>query len=323
MVHSTLRCSLVAACCLAWSTAACSSKHSNPASHDAPGLVDGHTGGGSGDAPNAGAPACAAGDRTEFSGPIPNTTLDVVVCSKCGESYVVAANSSSSAAQVSVGSGSAAMTTNVPAGGTVMTTAVADNPADGTISVCGAGSACLSPAPVNQAYCNPFRDIMSLSPERIDQGVDYGGAGPLYAMGPGTIDVYNNRDDAGWPGETFVSYILSAGPGSGRDIYLAENIDLNPALKAGSFVYNGTVLGTLVNASPNLETGWGVQGASSTAEGACYVEGCSTTLGTNFNQLLVCLNAPSGLPTTVTTCCPASDANGYPTDWCSLVTAWQ
>ena len=84
--------------------------------------------------------------------------------------------------------------------------------ADGTVTVCAtaASHACLPMAPQNQRYCNPFRDVTSLVPERIDQGVDYGGAGPIYAMGPGTIDVFKNRNDTGWPGGTFVSYKLSA-----------------------------------------------------------------------------------------------------------------
>ena len=315
MVHSTLTHPLLAACSLAWSITACSSKDMNSPPQDAARFDGGH------DAGNAdGAPQCSAGDRTEWSGLIPNTTLAVAVCSKCGESYVAASNGSSSTADVSINNGSATIMVSVPAGGTVMSATLADNPADGTVSVCMAGS-CIPTAPQNQQYCNPFRAIPNLNPERIDQGVDYGGAGPLYAMGPGTIDVYKNRTDAGWPGGTFVSYKLSAGPASGMIIYLAENIDLNPGLHSGSFVYSGTVLGTLVNASPDSESGWGVQGASYTAEHSCYVEGCSTALGSNFNQLLVCLNTPSGIPTSVTTCCPSSA--GFPADWCSLLAAWQ
>jgi hypothetical protein len=319
MVHSTLTHPLLAACCLAWSSAACTSKNSSSSRPDAPGFDGAHMGDGGSNA----TPQCNAGDRTEVSGLIPSTTLAVAVCSKCGESYVVASNGGSSTAQVSIDNGSATKMIDVPAGGTAMTAALADNPADGTVAVCSTtGSrSCLATPPQNQRYCNPFRAVPNLNPERIDQGVDYGGAGSIYAMGPGIIDVFQNRTDAGWPGGTFVSYKLSAGPASGRTIYLAENIDLDPALHSGSFVYSGTVLGTLVNASPDSESGWGVQGASYTAEHSCYVEGCTTALGNNFNQLLVCLSAPSGIPTAQTTCCPSSA--GYPADWCTLVSAWQ
>ena len=335
MAHSTLTHPLLAACGLAWTAAACGSGDLTLLPQQDAGSLDGgrtSDGGRSNDAgsPDAGhgtdanpaaAPQCNTGDRSEFSGLIPNTTLTVAVCSKCGESYVVAANSGSSAGEVSVNNGTTTIMATVPAGGTAMTATIADNPADGTVTVCSTGGSCLSAAPKNERYCNPYRGIPNLVPQRLDQGVDYGGAGPIYAIGPGTIDIYQNRNDSGWPGGTFVSYKLTAGPGSGKVIYLAENIDLNSALHSGSFVYSGTVLGTLVNASPYSESGWGVQGASYTAEHSCYAEGCTTPLGTNFNQLLMCLGAPSGIPTSQTGCCPAS--SGWPSDWCTALAGWQ
>jgi hypothetical protein len=268
------------------------------------------------------APHCNAGDRTEWSGSIPNTLMAVSVCSTCDGSYVVAANGSASSGEVTVDNASTTVTAPVPGGGTATTAILADNPTDGTVTVCGTAGAhgCLPVSPQNQEYCNPYRAVASLVPQRIDQGVDYCGAGPIYAIGPGTIDLYNNRNDTGWPGGTFVSYKMSAGPAAGFEIYLAENIDLNPALHAGSFVYSGTVLGTLVNANPWSESGWGVAGAGYTAEHACYTEGCDTALGTNFNELLVCLNAPSGVAGQ-TGCCTST--TGWPSGWCALLSAWQ
>jgi hypothetical protein len=267
------------------------------------------------------APSCPAGDRQEFAGTIPNTLIVVAVCSTCGESYVIAASGSENAADVTIDNGAKTITTNIPALGTATSAKLADA-ADSTIKVCGTSGTqgCLPTAPPNQEYCDPYRDVKGLRPERIDQGVDYGGAGPIYAMGPGTIDLYYNRSDTGWPGNTFVSYKLSAGPASGKVIYLAENIDLNPALKKGSFVYSGTVLGTLVNAYPDSESGWGVQGAGYTAEHSCYTEGCMTALGQNFNDLLVCLKTPSGTKG-VSGCCTSSA--GYPANWCTLLSMWQ
>lgn len=266
------------------------------------------------------APSCNAGDRNEWSGTIPNTAIAVAVCSTCGESYVVAANGNTSAEDVIVDNGTKPITTTVPAGATVTSAKIADKPSDGTISVCRSKD-CIPVSPDNEQYCNPFRAVTGLSPERIDQGVDYACAGPIYAMGPGTVDVYHNRDDSGWPGGTFMSYKLTAGPASGKTIFLAENIDLNTALKSGSYVFSGTVLGTQVNASPQSEIGWGVPGAGYTAEHGCYVENCTTALGSNFNDLLVCLKAPSGITETNTTCCPSS--TGYPSNWCALLSAWQ
>ncbi len=266
-------------------------------------------------------PACHAGDRKEWEGQIAKTGIEVAVCSVCGESYVVASNGSGVAAQVTVDNGSKTITLDVPDGKEATSANLADDPADGSVTVCGTGAshACLSKTR-NERYCDPYRGVAGLVPERIDQGVDYAGSGPIYAMGPGTIDVYYNRNDSGWPGGTFVSYKLSAGPAAGREIYLAENIDLDPHLKSGSFVYNGTALGTLVNAYPNSESGWGVPGAGYTAEYGCYTEGCSTPLGINFNKLLVALKAPSGTMGQ-TGCCP--QPSGWPSDWSSLLAAWQ
>lgn len=338
-------------CALVWMAVACgsnaSSKGTSPAgddgggsaartdsgSHDAAGFdaaadapgsgpVDGASDSGHEEGGSAPAPACAAGDRQEWSGALANTGITVAVCSACGASYVVASNGTGSDGQASVANGSKTITVDVPAGGTATSAKVTDNPADGTATVCATGTshACLPNGTPNQKYCNPYRDLTSLNPERIDQGVDYGGAGPIYAMGPGTIDVFKNRNDTGWPGGTFVSYKLSAGPAAGREIYLAENVDLDTSLQSGSFVYNGTALGTLVNASPDSESGWGVAGEGVTAEYGCYTEGCMTPLGVNFNTLLVCLGTPAGT-TGQGGCCP--QPTGWPTDWCTEIASWQ
>ncbi len=264
---------------------------------------------------------CLAGDRTEFSGLVSNTGIEVAVCSACGKSYVVASTNVASGGQVTVDNGSQTITLSVPAGGTATSSKLADNPSDGKVTVCATGSSqdCL-PKQQNQKYCDPFRSIDSLVPERIDQGVDYAGSGPIYAMAPGTIDLFYNRTDSGWPGGTFMSYKLTAGPAKGREIFLAENIDLDTTLHPGSFVYSGTVLGTLVNASPNCEIGWGVAGQGITAEYGCYTEGCTTPLGLNFNKLLVCLKTPSGIEN-AGGCC--SMPSGWPSDWCTPLAAWQ
>jgi hypothetical protein len=323
MAHPSLPSALLraslATCAVAWLAAACSSNASteksaagddggplttqsdsgsadsapgnnsvDSAAADSQGTGDasdpGHDGGGT-PAPLA----CHAGDRKEWSGAVASTGVAVAVCSACGASYVVASNGTAAAGQVTIDNGSMTVTLAVPAAGTATSAYVTDNPADGTVTVCatGASHGCLPMALQNQRYCNPYRDLVSLVPERIDQGVDFGGAGPIYAMGPGTIDLYRNRTDTGWPGGTFVSYALTVGPAAGKEIYLAENIDLNPSLQSGSFVYSGTVLGTLVDASPDSESGWGVAGEGITAEYGCYTEGCMTPLGVNFNALLV------------------------------------
>jgi len=46
-------------------------------------------------------------------------------------------------------------------------------------------------------YANPLRAIGGLRSERVDQGVDYSGYGPIYAIGSGVVlSVFNG----GWPG---------------------------------------------------------------------------------------------------------------------------
>ena len=265
------------------------------------------------------APSCKTGDRNEWSGTIPNTFVAVAVCSTCGASYVVAANGDTIAQDVTMDNGTKTITTTVPAGATATSATLADRASDGTVSVCS-GKDCLPVSPANQRYCDPFRAVKGLVPERIDQGVDYACSGPIYALGPGKIDVFRNRDDSGWPGGTFMSYELTAGPAAGKTIYLAENIDLETSLHSGSYVFSGTVLGTQVNASPESEIGWGLPGAGYTAEHACYTEGCDTALGDNFDELLVCLNAVSGVKGP-SGCCTSSA--GYPSNWCTLVDAWQ
>jgi hypothetical protein len=40
----------------------------------------------------------------------------------------------------------------------------------------------------------------------------------------------------------------------------------------------------------------------------------------NFNDLLVCLKAPSGIKG-MTGCCTST--MGYPANWCALLSAWQ
>ncbi len=341
----------VATCALAWAAAGCSSNASSesssaagddggtssggdsgadgaPGSGGADGSADSHVADGASDSgreeasPPPPVPACKSGDRKEWSGAVGTTGIELAVCSLCGESYVVAANGSGAAGTVTIDNGSKTITLDVPAGKTATSASLADKASDGTVNVCatGASHACLPKDPENQRYCDPYRGITGLRAERIDQGVDYGGAGPIYAMGPGTIDLFRNRTDSGWPGGTFMSYKLTAGPAAGKEIYLAENIDLDTTLSSGSFVYSGTVLGTLVNASPDSESGWGVAGEGVTAEYGCYTEGCMTPLGVNFNELLVALETPSGTMGTGG-CCP--QPSGWPSDWSTLLASWQ
>ena len=87
-------------------------------------------------------------------------------------------------------------------------------------------------------YANPLRAVAALSPERVDQGVDYSGYGPIYAIGDGVV---LNTVNGGWPGGTFIAYRLTDGPAVGRVVYVAENVA--PAVSVGQRVTAATVLG--------------------------------------------------------------------------------
>ncbi|MGH8980189.1 MAG: hypothetical protein ACRDWE_04095, partial [Acidimicrobiales bacterium] len=128
--------------------------------------------------------------------------------------------------------------------------------------------------------------------------VDYAGGGPIYALGDGVV---LNTTNSGWPGGAFISYRLLDGPASGDIVYVAENV--KPEVKIGQIVTSTTVVGTLINAYPNLEIGWAA--SPGTGESAARAAGewstqddqdsLPTAYGENFSQLLTALGAPSGI----------------------------
>ncbi len=143
------------------------------------------------------------------------------------------------------------------------------------------------------SYANPLRGINALTPERIDQGVDYSGYGPIYAIGDGVV---LSTVNSGWPGGTFISYRLSNGPASGLVVYAAEDID--PLVAVGQAVTAGTVLGTMYEGPQGIETGWADpsgDGNSMANDEGQFSGADSTAFGTNFSQLLATLGTPPGV----------------------------
>jgi hypothetical protein len=138
-----------------------------------------------------------------------------------------------------------------------------------------------------------LRDVDALRPSRVDQGVDYMGYGPIYAIGAGVV---LSTANSGWPGGTFISYRLTAGRASGLVVYVAE--DLVPLVSVGQNVTPQTVLGTMYEGPTGIETGWADPAAdgSTLAGGAGQFRGSnSTVFGTNISQLLAYLGAPPGV----------------------------
>lgn len=145
------------------------------------------------------------------------------------------------------------------------------------------------------AYKNPLRDIKSPAPNRVDQGVDYGGSGgPVYSLGNGTVI---HTADSGWPGGWFIVVKLDDGPAAGKFFYVSEGC---PALvKIGQHVTPDTVLCNMQPGAYSIELGW----AQDPKQGGWYAiahneyttDGLATSYGQNFNQLLQKLGAAPGL----------------------------
>jgi murein DD-endopeptidase MepM/ murein hydrolase activator NlpD len=150
-----------------------------------------------------------------------------------------------------------------------------------------------SPPVGSGGYANPLRAISALSPERIDQGVDFSGFGPIYAIGDGVVlNTYN----AGWPGGTIIIYQLTDGPASGLFVYAAEDID--PEVSIGETVTPNTVLGQMYEGSSGIETGWAdgsALGESMASEYGQFSGANSTAFGANFSELLESVGAPGGI----------------------------
>ena len=147
---------------------------------------------------------------------------------------------------------------------------------------------------VTPHYLNPLRDVSGLVLERIDQGCDFAGSGPVYALGDGIV-TSSIADDAGWSGG-WITYQLTDGPAQGLEVYVAE--DVTPTVQVGQAVTAYTVVGNMFNGGEGIETGWAQPGGVN-AESQLAVAGSigglgpfPTAVGTNFDQLLQSLGVP-------------------------------
>jgi hypothetical protein len=150
--------------------------------------------------------------------------------------------------------------------------------------------------------------VSGLYSRRIDLGVDYGGSGPLLALGDGVVTMATDNDDGPsscwaiscWPGGGIVVYRLTAGPFAGKYVYTAEHISVT--VHPGQRITAGQQIATLYSGYPWVEIGWAA-GPGPEALGIADGHQCpcgdpggwSTIDGRDFNQLLVTVGAPSGL----------------------------
>jgi hypothetical protein len=168
-------------------------------------------------------------------------------------------------------------------------------------------------------YRNPLRDVTGLIPERVDMGVDFGGNGPVYALGDAVI-TNATGDSAGWPGGGWITYQLTSGPANGLQVYVAE--DVQPTVQVGQHVTAATVIADMSNKGDGIETGWAMPDGSSAESQLPAAGGISgggpfpTDVGLNFDALLVALGAPvaPNFSATGYGTLPA----GYPGSWASL-----
>jgi murein DD-endopeptidase MepM/ murein hydrolase activator NlpD len=147
--------------------------------------------------------------------------------------------------------------------------------------------------PTPGTYDNPLRGIAALNPERVDQGVDYSGYGPIYAVGDAQILSTSN---SGWPGGTFICYKMTDGPAAGLAMYSAE--DIEPTVSVGQTVNAGTVIGNMYEGPDGIETGWAdpsCDGVTMARDYGQFSGSNSTAYGANYSQMLAWLGAPPGV----------------------------
>lgn len=150
-----------------------------------------------------------------------------------------------------------------------------------------------SPAPSpSSGYVNPLAHA-SVTPERIDMGVDYSGTGTLTAIGEGRV-TYVGTSGTGWPG-AFVEYQLMNGPDAGRFVYYAEGV--RPAVSVGQVVQAGQAVAYLIPGwSTGIEIGWGSGIGTQTLAEKLGERTFPTAAGESFSALIASLGGPPGIP---------------------------
>jgi hypothetical protein len=145
-------------------------------------------------------------------------------------------------------------------------------------------------------YRNPLRGVNGLIPERIDEGADFSGSGPVYALGDAVI-TNATGNSAGWPGGGWITYQLTDGPDAGLMVYVAE--DVTPTVQLGQHVLASTVIANMFSGGDGIETGWAQPSALSAESQLPEAGGINgsgpfpTRIGVNFEELLQSLGVPA------------------------------
>jgi hypothetical protein len=209
---------------------------------------------------------------------------DAAKSSRLGKSATARHNYSKSAAKAS----SAKSTANSPA---------KSSAAKSTAKSSGAPTrhAAAAQRATTAVYLNPLRAVSGLQAQRIDMGADFGGSGPVYAIGDAVItNAIGNSP--GWPGGGWITYQLTDGPAKGLMVFLAE--DVTPKVQVGQHVTPNTVIANMYNGGAGIETGWAMPDGSSAESQLPAAGGISgggpfpTAVGINFDQMLHALGVP-------------------------------
>jgi murein DD-endopeptidase MepM/ murein hydrolase activator NlpD len=148
------------------------------------------------------------------------------------------------------------------------------------------------------SYVDPFSQIMGLRPTRIDMGVDYAGAGPVLALGSGTVF---NTKGPGWPGGVFIGIQLDDGPFAGLPYFVAE--DVKPTVRVGDHVEAGQEIAVMYGGHAGIETGWAAGRGDQPLAAALGQQNkngdpgsWTSAAGVSFDRVLVSTGTPSGIP---------------------------
>lgn len=143
-------------------------------------------------------------------------------------------------------------------------------------------------------YMNPLGHA-KVTPERIDQGVDYAGTGSLAAIGWAKI-TYVQTQNTGWPG-AFIEYRLLHGYRAGRYVYYAEGVSPAKGIRVGRLVRPGRFVAHLIPGwSSGIEIGWGANIGTETLAAAHHQYTYPTRCGKNFSNFVKSLGGPPGRP---------------------------
>jgi hypothetical protein len=148
-------------------------------------------------------------------------------------------------------------------------------------------------------YVNPLLGAR-VTPERIDQGVDYAGTGTLGAIGAARV-THVATSGTGWPG-AFIEYRLLNGADAGCYVYYAEGVSPAPGVRVGTTLAAGQPVARLLSGwESGIEIGWGIGKSTETYARKMHQwtymneeESAPSAAGRSFSALIAALGGPPG-----------------------------